>query len=771
MLGTKIFTYLKKHQKTFLYVAFFAAIFFFFTDLAFANEWANANTQQKDSNPADWFNAFVQVIATGIGMLTNVVGLFLNPGWTNATGIGLHTHLKELWIMISNIVYVIFAFLLIVIAFMNIIGKWDKWELKQALPRFVIWVLIVPFSWLFVQVLIAFSSFLSVSVLMLPYEVLSNSPTSEWDTLKTKPVCTTYVVVSAKSEDSDNTKDPAPWFCWNAQPIWELMSSNGIYGLLNIYTFGIFSLDELSKINGKEVDTLTSIFKVGINGIVILLLAIVYFILIVSLCLALFVRWVWLWLYMIFSPVFWLLYFFDKGKDGFIEWKFSISEFISLAMVPVYVSAALAFGLLFIFVSWSAFTGQWETSGFLKFEMLGNGNDPKYTTGSSTNQSRVSSLTGSRITVLDEFKLDMYWDFGTSGKNAEWVFDVMKSGFGTLLMQLFGLAVLWIAVMAAINQSKITQAVVEPIAAFGKQVGGLIQKAPQYTPVFPGGQSMSSMNTAAWSVSSSIQSAQNTKWTNFANKHFWKIMWDEKESEYRTIGASVPSHIDQTLENISKLNKVWNTNDIANSKTAIEAYVRNLEKLLSQGWFKDKKEAQKAIDLLKSSQWSPVKVDEALTKLDDLWVVWRTILWGEDVAAKGSANEYLWAKATWYVDNGQFRPLNENIDVTLYSDGSDRQIYKIDHNTSLTLWSDNSLDQTNIKRLVSHLVDDSKIKTMKESEILPWLEKNNIWKDDDNRKEIITAIEEAINKLKDSDGNKINKKDYFIDESNEKKPK
>jgi hypothetical protein len=40
--------------------------------------------------------------------------------------------------------------------------------------------------------------------------------------------------------------------------------------------------------------------------------------------------------------------------------------------------------------------------------MLGNGNDPKYTTGSSTNQSRVSSLTGSRITVLDEFKLDMY---------------------------------------------------------------------------------------------------------------------------------------------------------------------------------------------------------------------------------------------------------------------------------------------------------------------------------------------------------------------------
>ena len=40
------------------------------------------------------------------------------------------------------------------------------------------------------------------------------------------------------------------------------------------------------------------------------------------------------------------------GKEGFnSDTKFSIGEFVSLALVPVYVSAALAFGLTFILVA------------------------------------------------------------------------------------------------------------------------------------------------------------------------------------------------------------------------------------------------------------------------------------------------------------------------------------------------------------------------------------------------------------------------------------
>lgn len=55
-----------------------------------------------------------------------------------------------------------------------------------------------------------------------------------------------------------------------------------------------------------------------------------------------------LWMYAIFSPLFALNYVLgDKLKDKGAD-KFTIKEFISLAMVPVYVSAALAFGLMFL---------------------------------------------------------------------------------------------------------------------------------------------------------------------------------------------------------------------------------------------------------------------------------------------------------------------------------------------------------------------------------------------------------------------------------------
>jgi malonyl CoA-acyl carrier protein transacylase len=53
------------------------------------------------------------------------------------------------------------------------------------------------------------------------------------------------------------------------------------------------------------------------------------------------------------------------------------------------------------------------------------------------------------------------------------------------MVQVFGIAILWIAVMSALQKSEITKAVVEPIAAFGKSVGELAAKAPSYAPIIP----------------------------------------------------------------------------------------------------------------------------------------------------------------------------------------------------------------------------------------------------------------------------------------------
>ena len=70
-----------------------------------------------------YMNMFLQMAAAILGLVTSFVSIFLYPGWVNGTMFGLQDYLKIIWILVSNVIYFIFAGILIVIAFMNIIGK------------------------------------------------------------------------------------------------------------------------------------------------------------------------------------------------------------------------------------------------------------------------------------------------------------------------------------------------------------------------------------------------------------------------------------------------------------------------------------------------------------------------------------------------------------------------------------------------------------------------------------------------------------------------
>jgi hypothetical protein len=63
------------------------------------------------------------IFSTIIATLTSLISLLLTPGWVNGTIFGFDVYLKDIWVLISNIVYFIFAFILIAISFMNIVGK------------------------------------------------------------------------------------------------------------------------------------------------------------------------------------------------------------------------------------------------------------------------------------------------------------------------------------------------------------------------------------------------------------------------------------------------------------------------------------------------------------------------------------------------------------------------------------------------------------------------------------------------------------------------
>ena len=105
-------------------------------------------------------------------------GWLLSPDWTFGDFIHLRPVLHSLWIFVSNTVYVVFAAMLIVVAIANIFGQSDSYAIKKMLPRFIIGVIMVPFTWWMVSATLSVSSYMTALVLRMPADMItaSNSP-------------------------------------------------------------------------------------------------------------------------------------------------------------------------------------------------------------------------------------------------------------------------------------------------------------------------------------------------------------------------------------------------------------------------------------------------------------------------------------------------------------------------------------------------------------------------------------------------------------------
>ena len=202
---SSITNFLARNRRVFYNACFFLFIFSLTGDFTFADpkEVVVVDDAQKWWKFAGTINTALIWLSAIVWIVTYFITLFLEPGWINGTIFWLDVRFREVWILVSNVVYFIFAFLLIWIAFMNIIWKGqDKYQLKQALPKFIIWVLIVPFSWFFVQFILSISAILTVSALSLPFNTFQDIQ-KEIDTIKVPTKC----YVNIKSVGSNKTAD------------------------------------------------------------------------------------------------------------------------------------------------------------------------------------------------------------------------------------------------------------------------------------------------------------------------------------------------------------------------------------------------------------------------------------------------------------------------------------------------------------------------------------------------------------------------------------
>ena len=88
----------------------------------------------------------------------------MSPDWTSGDVFGLRPMIHALWITISNVIYFIYAVLLIFIALATIFNS-DHYGYKALLPKLAIGILMVPLTWWMVQFVISVASYVTTAVI------------------------------------------------------------------------------------------------------------------------------------------------------------------------------------------------------------------------------------------------------------------------------------------------------------------------------------------------------------------------------------------------------------------------------------------------------------------------------------------------------------------------------------------------------------------------------------------------------------------------------
>lgn len=610
MIFSKIKNFILENKKVILFAIF--SFFLFSFDNTFAD--GESNVIKEANNVFIWFLQLLIILFTSfIGLISMLISWFISPEWITWSYLWIDEKLKDIWILVSNVVYFAFAFLLIWIAFMNIVWNEWTWEMKKSLPKFIVWVLIVPFSRFFVQLMVSIASVLTVTVLTLP----SDSFEDYTKNLSKHKLYSEYNVnfgnlwksmnSSTKSSASDFAKEVFRHSENAKERSFEDIMANNPFWIINIYTYGIMhpdQLDNFTKSNWKfDLKNAAQLLQKWLFDI---LLAIVYFIFLITLWMVLLIRWVWLWIFMMFSPLFWLVYFFDWKN---ILWdKFWIKSFINLTLIPVYVAWVLSFWLLFLVTLWEWITA-WNSNWQLSLEV----------------KDKISSIEiwkGTEWSV----KFNFSWLWKETSEIAGWInnwIDYWKGLIWKLILQIMWIVIIWVWLIAAMKSSKITETIVQPIEQFWKSVWWLAAKAPTYMPVF-GGKSATELGQAASTLKSNIDSHYTWQWSK---------LWTSFTPEFARWPASDMNMVNSRYKT-DQMSDEWVVNKYI---WEMWKYINDLNVVLKDSW-----KNSEFMRMMKTIFWDKVynkikdikdedKLWTALLKINDTDI---TTAWGKEYFKK-----------------------------------------------------------------------------------------------------------------------------------------
>ncbi|MCA9373759.1 hypothetical protein KC725_01225 [Candidatus Peregrinibacteria bacterium] len=267
---------------------------------------------------------------------------------------GMEEVALTIWENVRNIVNIFFVLILLGIALYNVVGGSNQdYHIKSAIPKFVIGLVAVNFSFLIVKVVVDATNVLSTAIFALPGAVEQGLQSEEASFQK--GICEGIygkdnyenTVDKAYEEWDGSTKESEPW-CTNGKEFTDraknFFASYDSHNAAIVLAVNMAELDLLDTVNVNQ----PSLKQLVVNSLFSAALYIVYAVSFVALMIVLLVRLVVIWIAMVLSPLIAFSMVLPESLAGSVGGGDLKTQLVKSIIVPIPVSVVMSVGFIML---------------------------------------------------------------------------------------------------------------------------------------------------------------------------------------------------------------------------------------------------------------------------------------------------------------------------------------------------------------------------------------------------------------------------------------
>lgn len=352
-----LYHFWRKHQKKILILGIFIVIAcFLIPHLAVAQ--GNAPLESPDAQKME--KTLVSFLTIMLEFLQRILwpvllligGLMKNDILFSA---GMEEQLRIIWSAVRDLVNILFVLVLLFIAFYNVVGAADQnYQVKAILPKFVVALIAVNFSFLGVKIILDTVSIVSTAIFSLPYSVTADQgKLPENDKVFIEGICksiygktkTSYEQAIKDSGDSALCAPDSFTFSGKGKEFFSRFNANNAAMVLAVNLAKISDLDKVFP-QGKNL----TLSKLLINQLFSIIFYIIYGTAFIALLAILIARLVVLWITIVLSPLMVLKYVLPESLKNAIGGEGSklTETFIQNAIAPLPIAFVMTLGFVML---------------------------------------------------------------------------------------------------------------------------------------------------------------------------------------------------------------------------------------------------------------------------------------------------------------------------------------------------------------------------------------------------------------------------------------